>query len=218
MQAANGMVNAIQAKATKLNTELVVSSLNVPTTNFVNGFALGGGTFLKDANQNLLTEYFSFHLTTTLQLQASDAVGNYQLAMITDDGAVLGLTTSGNSSVLINADGSHASRLDCATQAVNLSHTVSQPLVLDYYQGPRYYFALTMLWRPLPANPVASDFADTQCGQYGDTMYWDATNAAVAPVAQPAWSNLLTRGWKVIPAANFALSSATSLGACAASN
>jgi hypothetical protein len=68
---------------------------------------------------------------------------------------------------------------------------------IDYYQGPRYHIALTMLWRDWPTSGSA---VDTYCGASGNDVFWDSTTTPSTP--KTAYNNLMTR-WQIVPSAVF---------------
>jgi hypothetical protein len=181
---------------------LLLSQLNISTRPFTEGFATkADGTKLVDLNGNLLDEYFSVRGTSNLQLATGDPEGDYEVALLSDDGSTLDLDLDGNGNFQrwINNDGTHGNDFMCAPQVLHMTDTSLVPMKINYYQGPRVRIALMMLWRPKNAS------AESECGQYrADSYYFNpvGTNPSV-PTAN--YNALLTRGWKPISAANYVL-------------
>lgn len=69
----------------------------------------------------------------------SDPEGDYQIALLADDGAVLQASDTGAGfTTLIDNDGTHPTKMACASRTVHMSRDSRIPIKLDYYQGPRY--------------------------------------------------------------------------------
>ena len=199
------------------NTNLFFNQLNVPTRLFSAGFMAQDGSLLKDPSGNTLFEYFALHFESEIRLSSKNQPGNYQFAVLSDDGSILQINESGqaagNFETLINNDGTHASLLGCATKAVTMTSDTRLPIKLDYYQGPRYHIALMLLWRFIPdtnntcrnngGQPAAKDLADVACGQSGNGTFFDYNKVPSAP--QAPFIGMLARGWQVVPADNFYL-------------
>jgi len=193
-------------------TPIILSQLNITPRDFILGFQDGSGSSLKDLSGNTLNEYFSLHLDSKLMLNATDTEGDYQLAMITDDGAILMLTPpSGIPQEWINGDGPHSAKLNCARKTISLTKGVPVPIHIDYYQAPQVRLAFMLIWR---LNP--SPLTDPECEQNRSDNYFFAPSGTdpSAPDYNPAvprqpYMDLLVRGWSVIPAANYYLVTGT---------
>ncbi len=184
-----------------VNVDLFFNQLNVPTRPFDQGFLTQNGTILTTPKGDTLYEWFAVHFESEIRLSRHDNAGLYQFALMSDDGAVVKMKGSdGSYEMLVNNDGTHPSRLACATQHVTMAADTSLPVKIDYYQGPRYHIALMLLWRQVDEN---TDLADVACGKSGNDYFFDSTKTP--QVAQPAWLGLLSRGWKVLNAQNYFL-------------
>lgn len=187
-------------KTTKSEQTLFFSKVDVPTRIFDKGFPLeSGGVVKTDAGDNLI-EYFAMQFESNLKLQESDPEGNYELAILSDDGSLLKVNLPGISNqntwlTLINNDGDTPTRMGCSSNVLNLKHDVAVPIQLSYYQGPRMHIANRLIWRK-------SDTAgkDAYCNQAGNTFFFDDQTSE-----PKAWKDLEKRGWKVIPTENFVL-------------
>ncbi|MGZ3725652.1 MAG: fibronectin type III domain-containing protein [Pseudobdellovibrio sp.] len=190
--------NAVIVPAT-----IYLDRLYTPTRPFDRGFSTQDGSLIKTIDGNTLYEYFALHMESQLQLAANENPGFYQLAVLADDGALLKVPDgNGGYKVIVDNDGTHPTRMGCATEPIYLDHNTKIPMILDYYQGPRYHIALVAMWRPWPdgvsdTNPVNDDY----CGQMGNDLFFDSTQDPVA--SQPAFYELLARNWKVLENDNY---------------
>jgi hypothetical protein len=183
------------------NSAIFLSDLYVPTQNFTLGFSDENGNALKDVNGETLIQFFSLHADSNLMLNTGQAAGNYQIAVLSDDGS--NVYVGSPLSQIINDDGTHSNTLGCSSMTVSLIPGVELPLHVDYYQGPKVSIGLILLWRPIPAGAGSSALSDPACGRdEGDTYYF---NEGTPDVASSNWIALLSRGWEVIPAANYYL-------------
>ncbi|OFZ83127.1 MAG: hypothetical protein A2583_12885 [Bdellovibrionales bacterium RIFOXYD1_FULL_53_11] len=201
-----------QANGTILDATMFMGDVNIPTRKFDLGFATEGGQLLSTPDGSPLYEYFSLHLESTLQLATGDEAGNYQFAVIADDGAVLKADAGRGFETVVDNDGTHASKLACSQSAYNFGAETKIPMQLDYYQGPRYHVALVLLWRKVPANATAEELADEMCGQAGSTLFFNPDTSPSTPAA--AYNGMLDRGWRPVSAANFKLPGALAGNPC----
>ncbi len=182
--------------------DLYLNSINVPTRNFRQGFQTHSGLQLTLPDGAPLIEYFSVHADTELALASGDAPGDYQLAMLSDDGSLL--TPSGAPQPLVDDDGVHATKMECATTPVHFADANSTyPVHLDYFQGPRYSIAWVILWRPWPSNPA--EVRDPLCGKWDTTSFFNPATSPSTP--GPDYLALVRRGWKPPTSANYKLQS-----------
>lgn len=179
------------------------NQLYVPTRPFDRGFVTQNGAVLKTPSGTTLYEYFALRFSSMLKLGPNDGVGNYQLAILSDDGSLLSLQDqNGNWQNVVDNDGVHPTKMACATTPVSLNHQSKIPLKLDYYQGPRFHISLVVMWRPWPTNP--NDVLDPLCGFAEENhTYFDYTQNP--PTPQPAYLELLSRGWKPLEPENYLL-------------
>lgn len=188
----------------KVDSTLYFNRLDIPTRPFDRGFYTQSGDLITTINGNSLYEYFGLRFTSDLKLATGESPGAYQFAILADDGAILTLNIDGTDQVIVNDDGTHPTKMACASLPVNLSDGQTIPFKLIYHQGPRYHIALKVMWRPWPAaggDPVV----DTWCNQSGNSLFFDSTQDPPAP--QTAYYDLLSRGWKVLDSGNFKLPS-----------
>jgi hypothetical protein len=186
---------------------LFFSQINVPTRMFDTGFpTMSGGLISKDDGTTLY-EYFALRFTTTLQLAPDDDEGTYELALLSDDGAIWRLKNSnGNYEEAVNNDGDHPTQMGCSSYRLTMTRDTQKLMQLDYYQGPRYHISVIPLWRKV----VAGQTADPLCGVNGNNYYFDPDHGSV-PVH---YNDLLARGWKPLKAANYKLPESAFFNPC----
>lgn len=189
-------VNEYIEKGKKSQQHLFFSKLDVPTRLFSMGFPSETGESIKNDEQNVLNEYFALSVSSILKLAPADAEGEYELALLSDDGAVMQIRDeNGVYQNVVNNDGDHPSRLGCG-QRVQMTHDTELVVRLNYYQGPRYHISLIPMWRKVDS----STSAEPRCGHTGNNLFFDYNNNSQP---QPAYNELLARGWKPISADNW---------------
>ena len=183
---------------TQSNKTLFFSELNIPTRRFELGFPSETGDLIKDDLGNDLNEYFAIRFQSVLKLSESDLAGDYELALLSDDGTVMKVVgEDGEYQVVVDNDGNHPTRMGCG-ETISLDATSEVDVQIDYYQGPRYHISLIPMWRRV------DEFTqnETQCGKRGNSMYFDFNNNSTP---QQAYLDMLTRGWKPIAQENWHL-------------
>lgn len=183
------------------NATLYFNEINVPTRPFDRGFFTNEGQTILNNQGNTLYEYFGLEFMTDIILAAEDPEGDYQFAVLADDGAIL--STRGESGnpldVIVNDDGTHPTKFGCGTYPINMSRSTRLPVNFRYFQGPRYHISAMILYRPWPTDSNLVN--DVECGKSGNSRYFDSTQNP--PTAQAAFNGLLSRGWKVLQSANY---------------
>ncbi len=182
----------------KSSKYLFFSKLDVPTRVFSMGFPSETGESIKDDNQQILNEYFALSVSSILKLAPEDEAGEYELALLSDDGATLQIRDqNGVYQTVVDNEGDHPTRMGCG-QRVTMDHNTEFVVKLNYYQGPRYHISLIPMWRKVSASTTT----EPRCGQLGNNLFFDYNNNSNP---QPAYNDLLSRGWKPIAAANWHL-------------
>lgn len=186
-----------------VESTLYFDRLYVPTRAFDLGFMTQSGQQVLNYLGQPMYEYFALRLESQLQLAANEAPGRYQVAVLSDDGARLKVADgAGNYTTLVNNDGDHATRMACSVQTITLDRNSKIPMVLEYYQGPRYHIALTVMWRPLPDGTNADiPVNDPLCGASGNDKFFNSNVVPSAPKAP--FYELLARNWKVLENENY---------------
>lgn len=185
------------------DVDIYFNQLNLPTRPFDRGFTTESGITLTTPSGDTLYEWFALEFHGQLKLRPDQPEGAYQLALLADDGAVLDIDLDGDGEYepWINNDGTHPTKMGCATQAIEFSQETRYNIRLRYFQGPRYHISLVAMMRPWPAgNPTGSD---PRCGQSGNSLFFDSTKSPPQPM--PAYLELLTRGWEVLQTENYEL-------------
>jgi hypothetical protein len=184
---------------------LVLSQLNVGTRPFTEGFQVENtGAKLQTNSGEDLIEYFSVRARANLKLAPGESEGDYELALLSDDGSLLDLDPNGGSNYqpwITTNDGTHANKLGCSNSVLPMRQGREYPIRMHYYQGPRVRIALVMLWRLKNASTAAEPECDIT---RGDSYYFTPTaTSASSPTAN--YDALLARGWKPIAPSNFIL-------------
>jgi len=198
-----------------VQSTLYFDRLYVPTRPFDLGFTTQDGTTVLNDQGQPMYEYFALHFESQLQLAETDPEGDYQMALLADDGAVLKVADGADPTVyrkLVDDDGTHATKMGCSNRTtstvLHMTHTAKIPVMIDYYQGPRYHIALVVLWRPVPdgTDPNAP-VDDPLCDQSGNYEFF---NPDTGSTPQANFSNLEARGWRVLQNNNYAFPSQAS--------
>lgn len=194
--------------AIKSNKYLFFSDLNVPTRIFSLGFPTQtGGVVQNDMNENL-NEYFALRFQSVFKLSAGDEEGDYEFALLSDDGAMMRMKQDDNSfKVIVENDGHHPTRMGCGTQIVPITKESEILVQMDYYQGPRHHIAMIPMFRKVNGTPQAEPL----CGVTGNETYFNYNNNS-SP--QQPYLALLDRGWKPIAAANWHLPASSVVNPC----
>lgn len=209
-------VAAFQQSGTKLDATLYLNQLNVPTRAFDRGFQTQNGTILQTPEGNTLYEYFSIRAESVIKLSNHETPGRYQFAVLADDGAVMYVNDTGNGfRSIVNNDGTHATKLACAGEGIDLTYDSRLPIAVDYYQGPRFHIALMVLWRKLP-DANASSLTDSACGLSGNDRFFDSSQSPSVP--SQTYLDLLSRGWSVVAPQNYLLPLNSPMNPCNGTN
>jgi hypothetical protein len=179
--------------AVKSTSKIYLTKLDVPTRSFSLGFPKLDGSIIQTAEGADLVEYFSLRFRTELKLGDEDEEGEYEFAVLADDGVRMQVGEGSNSQVYLEHPSNTPSKMICSDQkTVTLSRDTVVPVKLDYFQGPRYHIALTLIWRK------AGSPRDPLCGRVGNSLFFDSTKNPSLP--QKAHADLIERGWNVVPA------------------
>jgi hypothetical protein len=186
---------------------LYFNQIFIPTRPFDRGFTTQSGDTIVTQDGNTLYEWFAVRHEGRIQLGSKPA-GSYQLAILSDDGALLSMDFGSGMQSVINNDTNHPTKMGCATVPVDFTATDKIPFILDYNQGPRYHISLILMWRPMPAGNTLDAF----CGQQGNSFYFDSTQNPPAPTAN--YNAMLARGWEPLAAENYLLPAETKENPC----
>ncbi len=185
-------------KGQKSPKNLFFSKLDIPTRVFSMGFPSETGDSIKDDSQQVLNEFFALSISSVLKLAPADQAGVYELAILSDDGAVLQIRDQdGIYRTVVNNDGDHPTRMGCG-ERITMDHNTELVVKLNYYQGPRYHISLIPMWRKVSDSTAA----EPRCGHTGNNLYFDYNNNSQP---QAAYNQILSRGWKPISDANWHL-------------
>ena len=189
----------------KADSAVFLRDINVPTRMFTAGFSTPTGQTLAKDNGDRLIEYFGLKMNSNLMLSPEDDEGEYELAMLADDGSNLiikGIGENGVDDLLIANDGDHPTRMGCAQHTVKLKKDVMVPIEATYYQGPMYHISNILIWRK---STTAGK--DPLCGHAGNNLFFNPDKNS-EPLQ--AFKDLQARGWKIVKPNNFILSKTNS--------
>ncbi|MCB0411838.1 MAG: hypothetical protein KDD22_04890 [Bdellovibrionales bacterium] len=185
--------------------DIYFNQLHIPTRPWDRGFITQSGDPIYTQNGDFLYEWFAMRFKGKLTLAVDQPAGDYQVSLLSDDGAVWRLDLNGDGiyEVVVDNDGTHPTRMGCSNDRVHLEPGVPIDFELDYYQGPRYHISLVTLMRPYPTMGI--DLVDPLCGQQGNSLFFDKKKSP--PMAKQAYNDLLSRGWKPLATGNYLLPS-----------
>ncbi len=178
--------------------DIYMNRLHIPTRPFDRGFELQTGQVIQTLNGDTLYEWFAMELHSMLHLGPQDEQGQYQLAVLSDDGAKLYLDQGNGLELLIDNDRTHPTKMKCATEPVSFSVDDMKELFVEYFQGPRFHISLMILWRPWPEDPN-----DPFCNKQGNDFYFNSRMNPPEPTAN--YQALLDRGWRALEPENYSL-------------
>jgi len=195
--------------AKKSDQKLFFADMNVPTRMFDAGFTTQANDTLADDSGQRLIEYFGVKFETILKLSANDTEGDYELALLSDDGTTLkvvgGTAAAPTYKTVIANEGDHETKFGCASEVIKMTRDSQVPVQVTYFQGPRYHIANVLMWRK-----ASQAGKDSQCGAKGNEMYFDPSSGA----PKKAYNDLLARGWKVVQKENFFIPKSESYNPC----
>ncbi len=167
--------------------------LYIPQRHYTQGLFMEGASPLTDNEGNLLIEHFALRLNGILRLNDSDPEGDYQLGIISDDGAIIEIQNqSGTYQVLVDNDGPHGTQLGCAKYRIHLTNKSRIPIRVSYFQGAPTQVALMLMWRPWTRE-------NSHCGEWGLDKYF---GPGMDDFENYAYGELLDLGWKPLRESN----------------
>ncbi len=190
----------------KSEQSLFFADMNVPTRPFSEGFATQLNDALKDDQGNLLIEYFGLKFESVLKLTEDQPEGDYELALLSDDGSSLSVLVDGQWQQIIDNNGVHPTKMGCATTTLHFERDTEYPIEVLYYQGPRLHISNVLIWRQ-----ASEAGKDSQCGKSGNHLYFDPDHNSTP---QQAFLNLQTRGWSIVAPGNFIIPQQVSYNPC----
>lgn len=200
MNSNNKSVMEFYNNGTAMTQKMYFADVDVPTKPFTQGFSTASGQILVDAQGNKLIENFAIEYNTILQLAAGDAEGDYEVASLADDGALVFVWENNAWQELINNDGQHPTRMGCPYRTIHLTRSSQIPMKILYYQGPRYYIANVLIWKKLEKARTRKKVSrHSLCGYEGNNYFFNPDTGKNAF----GMNFLEKRGWKVLAAANY---------------
>jgi hypothetical protein len=194
----------MQPDAVLLSAPLYLQNLDVPTRRFTEGFPTMSGGLVKDDAGLPLIEHFHFNLESGIVLGDLHAEGEYEFAVLSDDGVRLEI----NDETYLESTGVHPTKLVCGSEAIALNRRDINGLRVQYFQGPRHHIALQLLWRRVTPDTKI----ETLCNHSGNESWFDYSG--VTPMPKQKYRELQSRGWSVVPASSFVLPGYEPLNPC----
>jgi hypothetical protein len=99
--------------------------------------------------------------------------GEYEVLLISDDGASFYVQEDGSEHRLIDNDGIHSTKLACAPRTVRLDPARPLPIRLTYFQGPREYLTVTLMIREA-RDSLYRDQAGNHYGRVENSVFYHA--------------------------------------------
>jgi hypothetical protein len=184
-------------KGTLANAYIYLDRLFVQSQPFTNGLVDSNGNTIDLEGVNFY-ENFAVDVNAQLQLAVNEAPGYYQLALISDDGALLKQVNSdGTEMVLVNNNGSHPTKMACADTPIWMDHNPIN-IKMQQFQGSRKAITMVAMWRKWDPN---NKDAVSECGKGGNGKYFDSSKTPIQP--KKHFYELLANGWKVLENENF---------------
>lgn len=185
-------------KGTLANAYIYLDRLFVQSQPFTKGLVDSNGNTIDLEGVNFY-ENFVVDVNAQLQLGVNEAPGYYQLALISDDGALLKqVGDDGSEVILVNNNGSHPTKMACGDEPVYMDHNTKLQVKLQQFQGSRKAITMVALWRPW--DPDNKD-ALSHCSKGGNGYFFDSTKTPIKPKKQ--FYDLLVNNWKVLENENF---------------
>lgn len=195
-------------QGTRSTQDLFFTELNVPTRVFDTGFPSQTGSMIKNDDGEELIEYFALRFKSVLKLGPDDEEGDYELALLSDDGALLKvIDIDGDEHIIVDNDGLHPTRFGCSSTKVTMSKDTALDVRLEYFQGPRQHISLIPMWRRIDGQAGQ----DKECGKQGNERYFNYNNNSEP---QKNYTDLLARGWKPIATDNWELPNSSIFNPC----
>ena len=143
-----------------------------------------------------LTEYFALRFSTLLFLNNHEP-GEYEFILSSDDGSRMYVyDDSGRRQLVVDNDGPHAMNIKCSEGTVHFDKDSRKQVSIEFYQGPRYFLGLVLLWRRVDGDRIS----EPNCGVEGATALYGESGDDFENFK---FGDLLKSGWEVIPAENF---------------
>jgi len=184
-------------KGTLVDAHMYLDRLFIQSQPFTKGIVDSNGNTI-DLEGVRFYENFAVDMDAQLQLAVNESPGYYQLALISDDGALLKQVNSdGTELILVNNNGSHPTKMACAGAPIYMDHNPIN-IKLQQYQGSRKALTMVAMWRKWDPN---NKDAISECGKGGNGKYFDSSKTPIQP--KKHFYELLANGWKVLENENF---------------
>lgn len=182
--------------------EIYLDRLFVPTRPSDRPFYTESGVPITNLQGDAIYQNFGLRMHSQLQLAAHEEPGYYQLAIMSNDGAVFKVSDGqGGYKTLVDNDGEHPTAFACASEPIYLDKNSKIPILVDYFQGDSGHLSLAAFWRPWPTDPVAVAGHDSYCGRRGNGLFFKFSHNPIEP--KKAFYEMLEQNWKVLENENY---------------
>lgn len=164
--------------------EIVLSRLFLPTQSQYRGFEKSNGDFVRRKPEHQptsrpdapLKNFFAVSVEGALGLTPADAEGEYEIALLADDGVILEISENAMEPYrpIIDADRGHSTSLHCATRRLVFDRSTTKTIRLRYFNNSSE-LALVLLYRKVTPSTTAEPF----CGDWDQAMRGDFSTQAL---------------------------------------
>jgi len=173
--------------------------LNIWPRPFDVGFTTSTGELVADQHGVPIKDRFVLDISSNLVLTSSDQPGAYQIAVLAKNGTVFQINDDGSGlRTLIQYSKNEATRLECASRTISMSHDQALPVRVLYPQGTDDEVALTVFWRPLSSG---ADLSDPMCGRNSHDLFFYDKRDVSDPKKE--FYEFLSRGWRPLVPGNY---------------
>lgn len=184
-------------KGLKLGKNIYFADVNVPTRPGVQGYPVSSSDVLVDDKGQKLTEKFALELTSILRL-GNEEEGDYELAILSDDGARVFVEENDIWIEVINNDGYQVTRFGCPYRTLNIKRDSEIPLKILYSQNTKD-LTNVLMWRHSKKPYQGSQPPrHSLCGMTGSNYFYNYKKGGKTA----AMKALEKTGWKTVSASN----------------
>ena len=120
-----------------------MSQLDIPKDNYESGFITGSGEVLTDKNGNILGEWFSMRLKSSLLPNTTSENKHYEFAMNSDDGMRVIL----DGKIILEDDFNHLARWTCSDTSYEFAPNEKKSLEVHHFQAVGGEMAMQLAYR-----------------------------------------------------------------------
>ena len=201
-----------KTSATPVSATIYFTDVDVPSEYFTQGFVNGKGETLMTPSGTILDSWFALDFKSSIKLGPNNPPGNYEFAMLSDDGSILSIDSGQGLTPIVSADHVQSSTFTCSSVTIPFTASSLYPVDIQYFQGPPVSIAAVMMWRLVPAGGTLNTSGCDYDG--GDHYYFtEPSNGGPNNPLQP-YLNLLSEGWAPLTPDNFVLPKSAGTNPC----